>query len=101
MSARATSPRSSIGWASPCRPGTLRADRTILRLLPPDPTAMSENQSAYRLWFLVQNDEPKVCFETNGTAWTRDGGKHDLMNLYRDSGHGWPVIFSVAQNLLP
>jgi DDE domain len=46
MSARATSPRSSIDWARPCRTGQRKADRTRLRLVPSDPTPTSENQPA-------------------------------------------------------
>jgi len=37
----------------------------------------------YRFWFLCCDDEPHVCLETTGMAWTRDGGSHDLEALYR------------------
>jgi len=46
MSARATSPRSSLDWARPCSARQRKADRTRLWLVPPDPTPMSENRSA-------------------------------------------------------
>src|SRR6266496_1786137 len=44
MSARATSPRSSLDSARRCRTGLRKADRTRPRLVPPDPAVMSESQ---------------------------------------------------------
>ena len=45
MSARATSPRSSLDWARACRTGQRKADRTRLRQVPSDPTPTSENRT--------------------------------------------------------
>jgi hypothetical protein len=51
MSVRTTSPRSSLDWAGRSRTGQKKADRTRLRLVPPDPTPMSENLQPVHVLF--------------------------------------------------
>jgi len=33
----------------------------------------------YRFWFILRDNEPVACLETEGTIWTIDGEKYDLM----------------------
>lgn len=56
--------------------------------------------SAYRFWFLLLNDDPKLCVETSGTAWDRTGLEYDFGKLSRDDDRIWPVVTEVAGDLL-
>jgi hypothetical protein len=56
---------------------------------------------AYRFWFLVSNDEPRLCLETTGRAWDRAGVEYDLMHLYRQASRRLlPVVSFVTNGLL-
>ena len=37
------------------------------------------DQTHYRFWFIMRDDEPVACLETEGTIWTLDGEEHDLV----------------------
>ena len=56
---------------------------------------------AYNFWFLLQDDEPKLCLDTAGMAYRLDGKSHDLTDLYAQYRRIWPMIFRVAGDLLP
>ncbi|MFA5786146.1 MAG: hypothetical protein WDA71_04040 [Actinomycetota bacterium] len=56
---------------------------------------------AYRFWFLLQDDVPRVCIETTGKAWDERAHEHDLQDLYRRDRRIWPVVIAVAGHLLP
>ena len=53
-------------------------------------------EAAYRFWFLLKNGKPKVCFETSGWAWTKNGKCFDLASLYANDRRIWPLVIKVA-----
>jgi len=57
--------------------------------------------AAYRFWFLLLNDDPKMCLEMTGNAWDRSGIEYDFGKLARDDDRIWPIITEVAGELLP
>lgn len=73
------------------------AESRLSEVDPEDPFGVS----AYRFWFLLLNDDPLLCFETNGTVWDRNGIEHDLGKLARHDQRIWPVVLEVAGDLLP
>jgi len=57
-------------------------------------------QPAYRFWFLLRDEQPLVCFEELGRAWTNTLTL-DLNHAYRRAGRRlWPVVLAVADDLL-
>jgi len=64
----------------------------------PDDADTPEN----RFWFLHKNDEPVLCLETTGMAWTLDHKQYNLYKIYKNNGRKiWPMILEVAGHLLP
>ncbi len=73
--------------------------RERLRIRLPDSIL---NQPAYRFWFLRKADTPLLCLETSGKVW--HGGEmkpHSLMNEYQKTHRIWPVVYTLAGDLLP
>jgi hypothetical protein len=60
------------------------------------------HQPAYRFWFLVEDDKPRLCLEDTGRAW-KLGGKQsiNLSTLYAKTRRIWPIVHQVAGDLLP
>lgn len=73
------------------------ASGRLKEIQPEDPFGVA----AYRFWFLLLNDDPQLCFETNGTVWDRNGFEFDLGKLSQDDERIWPIISEVAGDLLP
>ena len=40
-------------------------------------------EPAFRFWFLLRDDEPRLALEDTGWAWTLNGEEIDLVDLYR------------------
>lgn len=59
------------------------------------------NNPAYRFWFIKQNDDPKLCLETNGTVWDKNGQEYDLSQLYKKNRKISEVVYKITNNLLP
>lgn len=57
--------------------------------------------SAYRFWFLLLNEEPKLCLEITGTAWDLNGNEHSFEKLAGTDQRIWPVVLEIAGDLLP
>ncbi len=56
---------------------------------------------AYRFWFIKKNGKPVICLETTGAAWNSEGLSFDINSLYKKEKRIWPVVWTVAGNLLP
>ena len=56
---------------------------------------------SYNYWFLIKNDDPLLCLDTNGIAHRRDGACRDLLALYMATRRIWPLIVEVACDFLP
>jgi len=56
---------------------------------------------SYFYWFLLKDDVPMICLRTDGTLFTKQGSRHELLPLYRQKNRIWPVINVVAGDLLP
>lgn len=70
----------------------------------PRPQKMASDSSwadAYYYWFLVCDGEPKLCLSTDGNAFKRSGEVFDLALLYQAKRRIWPLITTVALDLLP
>ena len=57
--------------------------------------------SAYLYWFLLRNNEPQVCVDTDGRLYKANGEVHDLMAIYRKAKRIWPIIAEFALEMLP
>lgn len=60
----------------------------------------SLEEPACRFWFLRQEDEPLLCLETTGRAWSRDGAEHDLVSLHKKNRSIWVTVTTAAGGLL-
>jgi len=58
-------------------------------------------EDAYSFWFIIRNDDPVLCLDTNGVARGLDGTEYDLVNMYKRNPRIWPLIFKMANDLLP
>jgi hypothetical protein len=58
-------------------------------------------EPAYRFWFLVDDNEPRVCFETTGWAWDTHGKATKMLPLFQRERRVWPVVIETAGHLLP
>ena len=56
---------------------------------------------AYLYWFLIKNDEPLACVDTDGRLYKTNGEVHDLMVFYSKVKRIWPIIAEVALEMLP
>ena len=56
---------------------------------------------AYNYWFLIKNDDPILCLDTNGEVYRQDGIRYNLTNLYKYKRRIWPLIFEVGRDILP
>lgn len=55
----------------------------------------------YNFWFLIKDSKPVLCLDTNGIIHKKDGSKHDLYAIYKKKKQIWPLIVSVAEDVLP
>ncbi len=56
---------------------------------------------AYRFWFLLRNDQPVLCLEITGVAWTLAGETYNLLETYKKNRRMWPLVMQAAGHLLP
>lgn len=56
---------------------------------------------AYYYWFLLRDQEPQLCLNTDGMVFTTSGAVHDLLPLYKQKRRIWPLINKAAGSLLP
>lgn len=68
---------------------------------PPKRLADGKLDVAYSYWFLVNNEEPVLCLDTDGRVYTLGGDLHDLVAIYAKRKRLWPVIAETAIALLP
>lgn len=58
------------------------------------------NQAAYRFWFILRNSEPVLSLETTGTVSSLSGVKVNISKAYRTDRRIWPIITTIAEDLL-
>ena len=58
-------------------------------------------ESAFGYWFILKNDEPVICLDTDSRLYKLSGEAHDLMASYGRHKRVWPVIAETALELLP
>ena len=58
-------------------------------------------ESAFGYWFILKNDEPVICLDTDSRLYKLGGEVHDLMASYGRHKRVWPVIVETALELLP
>jgi hypothetical protein len=59
-------------------------------------------EPAYRFWFLLKGDKPRVAIEAaRGLAWDSEGRTTDLYAVYSAHHKIWPAVLKVAGHLMP
>ena len=58
-------------------------------------------EPAYRFWFILRDGEPVLCLETTGLVWNLNGDSIEIVDEYRKVKRLWPLIFKMADHLLP
>lgn len=54
-------------------------------------------EAPYRFWFLLRNDEPRLCLSTDGRLWDRQGTDWDLVEEYGRQGRNiWRLVVHTA-----
>jgi len=91
----------SSGWGGGPRTDWFKAFPAIKTLPVPERHPNLEFQTEYYYWFLLRDAEPVLCFDVNGTVITKAGKTLQLMSLYQKHHRIWPMIYTVAGDLLP
>ena len=61
-----------------------------------------KDSESTKYWFLIKNEDPKICLKTSGEVFRKDGLNYNLETIYRNNDRRiWPVIFETAGDLLP
>jgi hypothetical protein len=59
-------------------------------------------EPAYRFWFLLKDEKPRIAIEaTRGIAWDSEGRKIDLFAEYSAHHRIWPAVLKVAGRMMP
>jgi hypothetical protein len=53
-----------------------------------------EEYPEYRFWFILKNNIPMCCIETNGLLWRKEGIKSDLVKEYKATHSLWKLILN-------
>lgn len=56
--------------------------------------------SKYGFWFLLKNDQPKVCISKTAVCWDADGGNHELSSHYRRDRSTHRQVAMVLEKLM-
>ena len=56
---------------------------------------------AYRYWFILKQENPVACLETNGTLWTVDDKSFRLQDIYKHDHRIWNLINQTVGHWLP
>ncbi len=65
--------------------------QNALDILRPDKLRCFE--PSYHFWFLLRNDEPRLCLSLDGRLWDRQGNEWDLMKEYGRQGRNiWRLV---------
>ncbi|HUB70570.1 MAG TPA: hypothetical protein VL984_09120 [Acidimicrobiales bacterium] len=57
-------------------------------------------EPAFRFWFMLRNDEPRLAFEDTGQVWTRDGKEVNLVERRHKDGSLWPTVGRLLPKLM-
>ena len=58
-------------------------------------------QPAYRFWFICRGNDPVLCLEKTGVAWTLTDRVVFLPRLYAEHHRIWPVVWDLMHPHLP
>jgi len=58
-------------------------------------------EPAYRFWFICRDDDPVLCINKAGKAWTLDGKEVDMPTLYAQHKRIWPLVWQLTGQYLP
>jgi hypothetical protein len=91
----------SSGWSSGIRHELFAKFPSVETDSLVDRAKQSKFCKGFDYWFLLRDDEPQFCLQTNGHAVTVAGDKYDLNQIYQKYHRIWPVIMAVAKDQLP
>jgi hypothetical protein len=56
-------------------------------------------QPAFRFWFLIRNDEPRLAIEDTGKAWSRDGEEINLLTRRKKAGTLYRAVAALSTDV--